>query len=67
MEMKLKTTYDEQADAAYIYLNESAKVEKTVELSEGFLVDLDKDKKIIGIELLDAKKKLGLPELRTVT
>jgi len=66
MEMKLKTTYDEKADAAYIYIDESAKVDKTIELSSDFLVDLDKDKKIIGIELLNAKKKLGLRELRSV-
>ncbi|MBU2561471.1 MAG: DUF2283 domain-containing protein [Nanoarchaeota archaeon] len=61
--MKLRTTYDERADAAYIYINEAAKVVKTVEVGEDIIIDLDSNKKIVGIELLNAKKRLRLPQL----
>jgi uncharacterized protein YuzE len=64
MEMKLRTKYDEQADAAYIYVNEQGKVDKTIKLNEGILVDVDSQKKIVGIEILHARSKIELPGLR---
>jgi len=63
METKLRITYDEQADAAYIYINEKAKVDKTVQLDQDILVDIDREKKLVGIEILNAKNKLRLPKL----
>ena len=64
MEMKLRTTYDKEADAAYIHLDDKSDVAKTVELNKEVMLDLDKDDKIVGIELLKAKSKVNIPELQ---
>lgn len=65
----MKITFDEGANAAYIYFSNSKKtkgtVKKTIPLepsNEGpeLFVDIDKNNKIIGIEILDAS--LFLPE-----
>lgn len=46
-------TYDEEADAAYIYLApKSRKSVKTHEITKEMFVDIDKDGAVIGIELL---------------
>ena len=54
----MKVTYDRQADAMYIYMKKiKAKgVDKTISLNEDINVDFDKNKKIIGIEILSASK-----------
>lgn len=59
--MKLSTRYDGEADAAYIYLDDSADVVRTVELDEDVMIDLDSDDKIVGIELLKAGNRIKLP------
>jgi uncharacterized protein YuzE len=63
MEMKLRTKYDEEADAAYIYVDEQGKVDKTLQLDNGILVDIDSHKRIVGIEILNAKSKIHLPQI----
>ncbi|MDP3996488.1 MAG: DUF2283 domain-containing protein [bacterium] len=55
----MNITYDKKADAMYIYLNKGKKVARTVELSDFLVADLDKQGKIIGIEILCASKQLG--------
>ncbi|MEK7147035.1 MAG: DUF2283 domain-containing protein [Patescibacteria group bacterium] len=47
--------YDKEIDALYIGINK-AKVAKTLEQREGFLIDVDKNGKIIGIEILNFSK-----------
>ncbi|OGI65305.1 hypothetical protein A3A95_03285 [Candidatus Nomurabacteria bacterium RIFCSPLOWO2_01_FULL_39_18] len=54
----MKITYDKIADAAYIYLKKS-KIAKTVCLADRLIADLDKNGKIVGIELLDASSQIG--------
>ncbi len=58
--MTRKMSYDKEADAAYIYLAEvkAKSVKKTVPLNEHIMVDLDRNGKILGIEILDASKML---------
>lgn len=53
----MKVTYDPEADAMYIYFTESKKSTRTEEVSDDFLVDYS-GKEMIGIEILDASKKL---------
>ena len=64
----MKAKYDKTADAVYIELKGigAREVEKTIPLSEDIIVDLDKGKKLIGIEILNASKNLGKKELSTV-
>ena len=61
----IKIRYDEEVDAAYIYLAEigSGGVEKTypcnpLEVNGEINLDFDKDGRLIGIEILGASKKL---------
>ncbi|MEE9583946.1 MAG: DUF2283 domain-containing protein [Candidatus Brocadiales bacterium] len=66
----MKITYDEQADAMYIYFSESP-VATTKKVGEGVFVDLDSDGVIRGLEVLSpiGRKWVGkdkLQQLQTV-
>ncbi len=57
----MKFEYDKEADAAYIYLEDSiadSPAEKTIELNDNIIVDFDKNGKLLGIEILSASKVL---------
>ncbi|MBI2671410.1 DUF2283 domain-containing protein [Candidatus Woesearchaeota archaeon] len=54
----MKITYDPEADAMYIYLDEKANVDKTKEIEENMILDYDKDGHVIGIEFLFVKKRM---------
>jgi len=62
----LRIEYDKEADALYIQLRE-ASVEDNIDIEEGVTVDLDEKRHIVGIEILDASKKLSLEELVNIT
>lgn len=66
----MKTTYSKNADAVYIYLTDilPGSVDKTypcdpIEVNGEINLDFDKDGKLIGIEVMDAIKKL--PKVRS--
>ena len=55
----VKLEYDKEVDAAYIYLKfpiKKGESKTTIELKENIILDLDKNKKLIGIEVLEASK-----------
>jgi len=52
--------YDPQADALYLSMQPNKSVNKSKELEEGLVVDLDKTKKVIGLEVLNVSKKFKL-------
>ena len=56
----LQLEYDQKADAMYIWLRK-AKYEYDIskKLAENVIIDLDKNGRIIGIEVLGASKNLG--------
>lgn len=58
----MRITYDPVADAMYIYLSSRKKSTRTEEVGDGLLVDFS-GKKLVGIEILDASKKLAKKEL----
>jgi len=62
----LKIEYDREADALYIQLRD-AYVEDNIDIEEGITVDLDEKRHIVGIEILDASKKLSLRDLVNIT
>ena len=62
----MKIEYDKEADALYIQLRE-ALVEDNIDIEEGVTVDLDEKRHIVGIEILDASKKLSLEDLVNIT
>jgi len=53
MLQKFKVSYDEEGDVLTIY-DSNAKVSESVEVTEELVIDLDKDRKIVNVELLDA-------------
>lgn len=54
----MRITYDEEADAMYIYLSER-EVAKTVRVSNRVMVDLDSEDNLRGVEILFASKALA--------
>jgi uncharacterized protein YuzE len=55
----VRVEYDDKADAMYIWLRRT-KYDISEELAENVLIDLDKNGRIVGIEVLDASKNLGM-------
>ena len=54
----MKVEYDKEADAAYIYLKKigAGEGKKNIELNEEIILDFDKNRKLVGIEILNASK-----------
>lgn len=67
--MEIKIEYNKDADAAYIYFKEivSGGVVQTISLNESVNIDLDKDGKTLGIEIIDASKNLPTNTIKSVT
>ena len=66
----LRSEYDKDVDAAYIYLEypiKKGQVKETIELNENIAVDFDKDGKLIGIEILEASKHLNKKSIAQAT
>ncbi len=55
----MKVYYDDEVDALYIKLANTLP-DGVVELSEGVNLDITSDDKIVGIEILNASKKVDL-------
>lgn len=51
-------TYDPDADAAYVSLSNTT-VQESAEVSPGVVLDYDREGRIVGIELLGARKQLA--------
>ncbi len=62
----MKIEYDSEADALYIQLRE-AFVDNNIDIEEGVTVDVDKSGHIIGLEILDASKKLSLKDIANIS
>lgn len=62
----MKIEYSKDIDALYIRLRE-ATITDSIDIEEGVTVDLDENRHIVGIEILDASEKLGLSELVNIS
>jgi uncharacterized protein YuzE len=62
----MKIEYDKEADALYILLRD-ARVDDNIDIEEGVTVDLDEKRHIVGLEILDASKKLSLKDIVNIT
>jgi len=58
-------TYDPEADALYVGLRD-VPAEDAVEIEEGVTVDLDAKGHIVGLEVLDARERMGADPLDNV-
>jgi uncharacterized protein YuzE len=59
----MKVRYDKEVDAIYIYA-EQGEVEYSEEVGEGIIVDVSKDGKVVGMEILDASEKFSAASLK---
>ncbi len=62
----MKIEYSKAADALYVYFKQS-EVAKSKEVEEGVVVDLDADGHLVGIEILEASVRVGIPDLVNVS
>ncbi|NOY64197.1 MAG: DUF2283 domain-containing protein [Nitrospirae bacterium] len=62
----MKVYYDKEVDALYIKLS-NKKPDGVIEVSEGVNLDTTEDNKIVGIEILDASKKIDLKTILSYT
>ena len=62
----MRIEYSKSADALYVYFREK-EVAKSKEVEEGVVIDLDAEGHIVGIEVLDASKRLQPSELVNVS
>jgi len=60
----MRTSYDPEADALFVWFGpEGAKSAATREVASGVLLDLDEDRRVIGIEVLDIKDRMARPRV----
>jgi uncharacterized protein YuzE len=59
----MRIHYDEKADALYLRLDES-KVVESEEVKPGIVVDFNARKKVVGIEVLNLRRRLRKADLK---
>src|SRR3989338_1311173 len=57
MKQKFKASYDAEGDVLTVY-REGSKVKESIEVSEDLVIDVDKERQLINLELIDAYKFL---------
>jgi len=62
----MRIEYDREADALYIQLREEY-VDDNIDVEEGITIDLDEKRHVVGIEVLDASKKLSLRDMTNIS
>jgi uncharacterized protein YuzE len=60
MEDSMKVTYDPEVDVMRIILS-NAPIEESDEDKPGIIIDFDKDGNIVGLEILDASRRMENP------
>lgn len=62
--MNMKIEYDHQADAVYLYISSrKEKVWKSREIEPGVILDLNKKRQVIGVEMLEVSRRFKPSEL----
>lgn len=57
----MKFEYDKEANAAYLYFKYPVKdgeSKKTIQLNDNIILDFDEKEKLLGVEILNARKVL---------
>lgn len=61
----MKIHFDEKADALYLRLDDSPVIESQ-EVSVGIVLDFDDRRQVVGIEVLDVKKRFPNMDPKTI-
>ena len=62
----MKIEYDTEADALYILIREAPAADN-IDIEDGVTVDVDAEGHIVGVEVLDASKRLGPSDFSSIT
>ena len=62
---RVKIEYDPEADALYIQIRE-AHADDNIDIEDGVTVDVDENGHIVGLEILDASKRLSPSDLSSI-
>ena len=62
----MKIEYDPEADALYIQIREVPR-DDNIDIEDGVTVDVDEDRHIVGVEILDVSKRLSPADLSSIT
>ncbi|NVM30384.1 MAG: DUF2283 domain-containing protein [Candidatus Helarchaeota archaeon] len=62
----MKIKYDSKADAIYI-LFQDRKVDISKEIEDGIVIDYTRDGRVIGIEILNARRRMDLKDIEEIT
>jgi uncharacterized protein YuzE len=62
----MKIEYDPEADALYIQIREVGACDN-IDIEDGVSVDIDEDHHIVGVEILDASKRLSASDIANIT
>ena len=65
----MRIEFDKEADVAYIYIQQEigeGEVARTIEVNESIILDFDASGKLMGIEILNAKKNLTKDILNSI-
>lgn len=58
---------DPEADALYIKIREAARPTDNIDIEEAVTVDVDEQRHIVGLEVLDGSKRLSSSDLTSIT
>ena len=61
----MKVTYDPTVDAAYIQITSSRGGVETTLVDDHVAVDIDSERRVVGVEILDASSRLDLEDLKS--
>ena len=61
----MEVRYDKEVDAMYIYA-EKGEYSISEEIGDGVVIDISKDGRVIGIEILDASEKFSPTVLKNM-
>ena len=61
----MRIEYDPEADALYIQIRE-ARADDNIDIEDGVTVDVDENGHIVGLEVLDASKRLSPTDLSSI-
>ena len=59
----MRMRYDEKADALYLRLDDS-KIVESEEVQPGIVLDFNSDKQVVGIEVLDLRRRVPNADLK---
>lgn len=62
----MRVTYDPSVDAAYIQITASRGGIETTVVDDHVAVDIDCERRLVGVEILDASSRLDLEDLKTL-